>query len=492
MNYRKPIWIDTDISLGQEHAPGFYKDIDDGLAMIALFNSRTVAIRGVSSTFGNTDTDSSYRIATDLVNRFGPDDLLVYHGANKPIKHRDHLPSSDGAEALAAALRKERLRVLSLGAATNIAIVINKYPELVNQIEELVAMAGSRTSPEELFLVGPQQIKPFIALNFEADVEAWRIILESNVPITFIPFCCSHKIWLTEEDAKEVGTGADTGQFLQPYMTRWTHQWQRQWGAPGFNPFDALAAGYLLVPDMFSVEVLPVSIKHCHNHDEPQILDKLPLKKDYLLVSNDFVGCRRVQWCSDVNQEFRSYLLRLLKGGWNMAVELLALSHINIVVDDLDKATEFYNRTMGFIIASNADGLIDFPHYKSVPFAKDAGFLNGEVEVDIRFLKHPQAGIFLELMVYRYPPGSQEVPRFMVNDLGGPRHVAIEVTDMAKVFDHLRQQQDVEMINTSAEYGPPLPLNSAEVSFFYWRDPYGVIWEMETGRPIGYGAEISG
>ena len=39
MNDLKAIWIDTDISLGQEYSPGFYRDIDDGLAMISLFNS---------------------------------------------------------------------------------------------------------------------------------------------------------------------------------------------------------------------------------------------------------------------------------------------------------------------------------------------------------------------------------------------------------------------------------------------------------------------
>ena len=492
MNYRRAVWIDTDVSLGQEHAPGIYKDIDDGLAMIALFNSKTVAIKGVSSTFGNTDTDSSYRIATDLVSRFGPDDLQVFHGADGPIKNPDQLPSSDGADALAKALRKGRMRILSLGSATNIAIVIRKYPELVNQIEELVAMAGARTSPEELFIAGPKQIKPFKALNFEADVEAWRIILASNIPITFVPYRCSHQIWMTDKEAEEVGKGGKSGQFLQPYMERWAHQWQHQWGATGFNPFDALAAGYLLAPDMFTVEMLPVNIKRCHNHDEPHFLDKLPLKKDYLLVSNEFVGCRRVQWCSEVNQEFKPYLVSLLKGGWNMAVEALALSHVNIVVDGLDKATEFYNRTMGFVIASNKDGLIDFPHYKSSAFAKDAGFLDGEVDVDVRFLKHPQAGIFLELMVYHYPRGSKEIHSYGVNDMGGPRHIAIEVTDIAKVFEHLRSQPDVEMINPSDQYGPPLPLGNADVSFFYWRDPYWVIWEMETGRPIGYGAEITG
>ncbi len=271
-------------------------------------------IKGVSTTFGNTDTDSSFRIATELVSRFGPDGLEVFHGANGPIKDPDNPPISDGSKALAAALRKERLTILSLGSATNIGEVIRKHPELVNRIDELVAMAGSRSSPKELFIAGPKQEKPFPAMNFEADVTAWHIILNSNVPITFVPFKCSHDIWLTEEDAKEVGKGSETGHYLEPYMERWAREWVREWGAPGFNPFDALASGYILVPDMFEVKVLPVCIKECHNYDEPAIRGKLPLKKDYLLVSNEFEGCRRVQWCSSVNQEFKPYLISSLQG----------------------------------------------------------------------------------------------------------------------------------------------------------------------------------
>jgi catechol 2,3-dioxygenase-like lactoylglutathione lyase family enzyme len=114
------------------------------------------------------------------------------------------------------------------------------------------------------------------------------------------------------------------------------------------------------------------------------------------------------------------------------------------------------------------------------------------VDVNVRFLKHPQAGLYLELMAYHYPKGSQHIPEFNINDMGGLRHVAMEVTDLAKVFEHLKAQPDVLLINTSPDYGPPLSLNTEGVSFFYWRDPYGVIWEMETGRPVGFGAEITG
>lgn len=491
MDYKKKVWVDTDISLGQEHCPGRYKDIDDGLALVSLFNSTTVELAGISSTFGNTDTDSSFRIATDLVKRLGPEGLKVHHGADHAIDGH-HLPESPASAALAGRLRQGPLTILSLGSATNIGVVIAKYPELVNNIERLVAMAGSRKSPKDLFIVGPKQEKPFRALNFECDVEAWRIILASNVPITFIPFQVSHQVWITQEDSAAVGQGGPSGQYLAPFMERWAKEWVHLYGSPGFNPFDALASGYLLTPDFFELETLPVDIKMCHDYDEPRCLEWLPIKKPYLLVNNEFQGCRRVEWASGVNQEFKGYLLSTLKGGWRMSVEALAFSHVNVVVDDVDKATEFYHRAMGFEMAYNKDGAIDFPHYTNANFAKDAGFLDGKVDVDVRFLRHPQAGVYIELMAYHFPEGSQQITYHKTNDLGGIRHVAIEVTDIKAVFEHLKKQPDVKMINPSPDYGPPRELGSSGVYFFYWLDPYGVQWEMETGRPIGYGEEIVG
>lgn len=52
------------------------------------------------------------------------------------------------------------------------------------------------------------------------------------------------------------------------------------------------------------------------------------------------------------------------------------------------------------------------------------------VSLDVRFLKHPEAGLYLELFTYRQPVGDQTIHR-------------------------------------------------------YWIDPWGVQWEMEQGRPVG-------
>jgi len=171
---------------------------------------------------------------------------------------------------------------------------------------------------------------------------------------------------------------------------------------------------------------------------------------------------------------------------------ILGLSHINVVVDDIERATEFYGRTLGFEIGKNEGGLMDYPRVEMGSFARNAGFLSGEVEVHVRFLQHPVAKIYLELMRYQKPQGSTEITRKRTNDLGGPRHIALEVQDTNTMFEFLRKQPDVKMINQDPNYGPPETLESTNIKFFYWIDPWGVQWEMEEGRPIGEMKGISG
>lgn len=171
---------------------------------------------------------------------------------------------------------------------------------------------------------------------------------------------------------------------------------------------------------------------------------------------------------------------------------VVGISHLNVVVEDIEYATEFYGRTLGFVQAHNERGVMDYKGLTRETFARDAGFLDGQVNVDIRFLKHPTAGLYIELMKYHLPVGSQEIIYRNTNDLGGIRHVALEVSDAEKVFYYLKQQSDVKMINESPQYGPPEELTPVKIKFFYWLDPWGVQWEMEEGRPIGNLRGISG
>ncbi|MCG8637305.1 MAG: nucleoside hydrolase [Desulfobacterales bacterium] len=498
MNYKKPVWIDTDVSIGIEYPdkPGHYHDLDDALAMISCFNSQLMGVVGVSATFGNIDTDTSFRLAKEITEKFGDGHTRVIKGAEGPIKNGVLPPGGEAAaDAMAYALRQRRMTIFSIGSATNIGCLVKKYPELIDQVDQLIAMAGSRQSPQDHFYAGPKQKKPFAALNFESDVEAWELIINSNLPVTFAPFELSKKVRITEEDIAYMEEDAGpSGRYLAPYMKAWCREWKQVWGADGFIPFDALATGYYLAPEFFKGKVMPVGIMQYPDDTQDFKEGVPPAFKPYLIVSDkekEIEENRRVTFLYDVNKGFKPYLLDVLRGGFTMTTQVLAYSHVNVVVDDIERASEFYRRTLGFEMAYNSEGVpIDFRNYCDPAFARDAGFLNGEVNIDVRFIRQPQAGICLELMKYNYPVGAQKIEFHKTNDMGGPRHVALEVADIAAVFRHLKKQPDVRMINPSPDYHVPEDLQNTDISFFYWIDPYGVQWEMESGRPVGYGRDV--
>jgi catechol 2,3-dioxygenase-like lactoylglutathione lyase family enzyme len=120
--------------------------------------------------------------------------------------------------------------------------------------------------------------------------------------------------------------------------------------------------------------------------------------------------------------------------------DVQAISHVNVVVDDIEVATEFYGTVLGFEQAANADGPMDYPGVDLASFARDAGFEDGRVSLDVRFLKHPEMGVYLELFTYQHPKGDQTIHRRKTNDLGGIRHVAVEVPDAVAAYEFIRSQ----------------------------------------------------
>jgi maltose O-acetyltransferase len=183
-------------------------------------------------------------------------------------------------------------------------------------------------------------------------------------------------------------------------------------------------------------------------------------------------------------------------------MKLTSFGHISIVVDDVDRATQFYGESLGAVPLHEA------PHFKNIGFAKAAGFLSdpGAVDVSIRFLGLPLAPpTFLELMQYHAPVGSISVRDIKTNDLGGPRHICLRVENADEAFEHLKACTGVRMINASQDYkpykldrvgphqvrlfDPQLEANPKakeqmcelleRLKFFYFVDPYGVQWEIE-------------
>ena len=182
-------------------------------------------------------------------------------------------------------------------------------------------------------------------------------------------------------------------------------------------------------------------------------------------------------------------------------INLTNFGHINIVVDDIEKASRFYENLF------NAKQIQYFPHFKNKGFACSAGFLDSpdKVDVSINFLKFPNMDIILELMCYHYPVNKEKIIHFKPHDLGGIRHICFRVENIEMAFNYIKELKGVQLLVNSPSYKPyklsevttnefifwdekinknlKLKQQSAEVScgisFFYFRDQYGVLWELE-------------
>lgn len=163
---------------------------------------------------------------------------------------------------------------------------------------------------------------------------------------------------------------------------------------------------------------------------------------------------------------------------------IAAISHINVVVnDDIDTGAKYYQDTIGFSPASNADGPMHYTNITNNGFCVDAGFES--CRVDILFLKHEITNLYLELFFYYEPDtGNTKIPIQQTNDVGGIRHIAVEVLDAVDTYNTLKAKDHQGRFITK---DTPIPLDPFPYTFFYWVDRYGVQWEFEQGRPVEYG-----
>lgn len=477
---QKLVWIDTDITIGHKSGLLSYCDVDDGYALTALLRSDRVDVIGVSSTLGNTDDIGvSTKIAQQFIETYGPNSVKVFKGASEPLPTApDMPPSNDAVEQLANVLKNNRLTLLAIGAATNIATLLLHYPDLKSNIREVVLVAGRR-SMDQHFISGHRQPKPFRDLNFEFDTRAFELVLESQVKVTLVPFEVCNQMWIRPKDLLRIGEANKVGRYLAEHSLGWITEWETVFGAKGFNPFDLVAAGYVIYPEYFSAHSYHAQMQWGEDDTNSA------REKQYLICSEDIKKGPLVRYCTEVDQQCKESLLKRICTH-DMAAFVLGMSHINVIVPSIKEATEYYGRVLGFEQAYDHDGnKMNYQDVEMKPFALDAGLMDGEVNVDVCFLKHPQAKIYLELMAYHTPKGKDALPEQpKTYDMGGPRHIAMEVSNCNEVFEYLSKQDGVTMISSSRAYHP-VQLDGFPITFFYWIDIYGIQWEMEEGRRVG-------
>ena len=138
---------------------------------------------------------------------------------------------------------------------TNLGILLLHRPELATRIVEVV-IVGGHTAGQRFYL---GEVGPVRDFNFENDVRAARILLESGVPIVMAGFELSSQVVVTATDLNAIRAKATpSANYLYQNSLDWFGHWTKTFPSDaGFHPWDSAAIGL----DPFPRTVLRLILK---------------------------------------------------------------------------------------------------------------------------------------------------------------------------------------------------------------------------------------
>ena len=306
------VWIDTDPACGQ----GATNDVDDCWALMMALRSPELDLRGISTTFGNTKGETALQVAHQAIRSMGGAARTpIYEGSHK--QGSPEWKSTQASAAIASVLGREKLTIIAQGPLTNIATVIINHPDLVKNIDRIVIVAGKR--PGDLFHPGQQWWFHFSDFNIRKDTPAAKIVLNSGIPLVLTPFELATKVTIMRSDLDKLASGDEAAQWLRQVSQPWMSFWEDHLHKKGFHPFDALAVGYVTLPDLFHCEISPARIGFSLflepfglGHDlevaQASILSFGTLREQRRYANNR----QQVYYCSDVDSQFKDRLIERL------------------------------------------------------------------------------------------------------------------------------------------------------------------------------------
>lgn len=239
----RDVWIDTDLSLGSP-----LREVDDAYALLVAVRSLELRIAGISTTYGNAPLHSVTERTRKSLGAFGVD-LKVNPGA---ASARDLGRATAASDALAVALRRQKLTYLALGPLTNVATFLQLHPEATKRFEQIIVAAG--TDPRAMTGSGPGGKLRLGDANLIKDPAAEKVLLRSRVPLLFVPVTTSARLLITPADLRAMEMSALAARYVARRSRIWLWFWTRFVRAQGGPIFDAVAVVAAARPELLTIE----------------------------------------------------------------------------------------------------------------------------------------------------------------------------------------------------------------------------------------------
>lgn len=252
------------------------------IAMLLAHRDR-FDIRGISTVFGNVSQPQATKNAQNFLHWLGVEDINVVQGSNIPYDGMRPfgddaygekgvggyiLPESpkpitkvDIADWYAKQVygQTEEVTVFATGPATNLAYFVDKYPELLNHIGEIVFMGGSLDARgkngAEIYEDGERRIGNMTLhseFNAYQDPAALNVLLKSGLRMTFMSADATQNMILTPARQERIKALHETyGPALHRMMMAVEEKDRMKYKVDGPFIHDPNVITYALRPDLY-------------------------------------------------------------------------------------------------------------------------------------------------------------------------------------------------------------------------------------------------
>jgi len=252
---------------------------DDAAAIMLALASPELQILGVTAVAGNVPLALTQRNARIILDICGRGEIPVYAGANAPLERKlvtaEYVHGKSGIdgiepyepkiplqsanavdfiiETLQAAADGE-ITLCPLGPLTNIALALQRAPEIKPKIREIVLMGGG-------FFEGGN-VTPAAEFNIYVDPEAAAIVFAAGVPITMMPLDVTHKALTSRARVARLRESKSiAAQRMADMLDFYERFDETKYGTDGGPLHDPTVIAYVIRPDLFSGRQCNVEIE---------------------------------------------------------------------------------------------------------------------------------------------------------------------------------------------------------------------------------------
>lgn len=261
-----PLLIDTD--------PG----LDDAIAIALALGSPEVEVIGIATVGGNTNLDNTTRNALRLLEFLGRTDIPVASGhdepyarakqetGNPPVHGLDgfasvDLPepttqvvSTDAPAFLADKIRNssEPVTLVAIGPLTNIAHMVDRFPEVVPMVGRFIIMGGAAKTGN---------VTPVAEFNVWHDPEAAKVVFASGLKTVMVGLDVTHSVKTYETEFEWMASHGKFGEVFQQMMKYYTDFYAQFYGERMTHQHDALAMAEAIWPGIMLLEETTIDVE---------------------------------------------------------------------------------------------------------------------------------------------------------------------------------------------------------------------------------------